>query len=174
MTRKTKDQLSKSLYLLLQEYPFDNITVNQIINHSHISRTTFYRHFHNKQDVLTYFFHNDIYPQFFPSKTQDSYYTLAKQTILYSRKEKNFFKNALIDSQNTLIHLLINKYIQLMSTKLPKLTKTQYDVLSIYLNGTMITSIHWFLKDDEHSIPEMLYLFDLAMPDIIKSIFDKS
>lgn len=61
-----------------------------------------------------------------------------------------------------------------MSTKLPKLTKTQYDVLSIYLNGTMITSIHWFLKDDEHSIPEMLYLFDLAMPDIIKSIFDKS
>ena len=67
MTRKTKDQLSKSLYLLLQEYPFDNITVNQIINHSHISRTTFYRHFHNKQDVLTYFFHNDIVPQFFPS-----------------------------------------------------------------------------------------------------------
>lgn len=174
MTIKTKEKLSKSLYELLQRYSFNDITVSQIIDYSNVSRTTFYRYFHNKQDVLTYFFHNDIVPKCFVSKTHDSYYYLAKQTILYSQKEKIFFKNAIHDSQNTLIHLFINKYIQLMSTKLPKLTKTQFDILSIYLNGTMMTSIHWFLNDDERPIQEMLYLFDLTMPDIIKNIFDKT
>lgn len=174
MAIKTKEKLSRSLYQLLQKYPFDDITVNQIIDCSSVSRTTFYRHFHNKQDVLTYLFHNVIVPKCFVPKIRNSYYSLAKHTILYSQEEKTFFKNAIHDSQNTLIHLFINKYIQLMSTKLPKLSKTQFDVLAIYLNGTMMTSVHWFLNDDERPIQEMLYLFDLAMPDIIKNFFDKT
>ena len=51
---KTKRALSKSFYDLLEKQPFSTITVNQICNEALVHRTTFYKHFYDKYDVLIY------------------------------------------------------------------------------------------------------------------------
>lgn len=51
---KTKRALSQSLYVLLEKYAFSTISVNQICNEALVHRTTFYKHFYDKYDLLIY------------------------------------------------------------------------------------------------------------------------
>lgn len=53
---KTKKALSTSLYELLEKRSFEVISVNQICNHAMVHRTTFYKHFYDKYDLLVYLF----------------------------------------------------------------------------------------------------------------------
>lgn len=51
---KTKRALSKSFYELLEKQTFSTITVNQICEKALVHRTTFYKHFYDKYDLLIY------------------------------------------------------------------------------------------------------------------------
>lgn len=51
---KTKKALTRSLYLLLEKEMFSNISVNKICENAQIHRTTFYKHFYDKYELLNY------------------------------------------------------------------------------------------------------------------------
>ena len=51
-TRRTRDALGNAIIQLIQQQPFDDITVQQILDLAHVSRTTFYTHFVDKHDLL--------------------------------------------------------------------------------------------------------------------------
>lgn len=51
---KTKRSLSQSLYGLIEKQAFSTITIKQICDLALVHRTTFYKHFHDKYDLLIY------------------------------------------------------------------------------------------------------------------------
>ena len=51
---KTKKALTNSLYTLLEIEPFSSITVHKICKNAGIHRTTFYKHFYDKYELLVY------------------------------------------------------------------------------------------------------------------------
>jgi AcrR family transcriptional regulator len=53
-TRRTYLLLSRSLLSLLEEMPFEKITLIQLCSHSMVPRSTFYRYFEDKYDLLYY------------------------------------------------------------------------------------------------------------------------
>ncbi|MCJ1655538.1 TetR family transcriptional regulator [Staphylococcus sp. NRL 16/872] len=53
---KTKKALTQSLYVLLEKEMFSNISVNKICKNAQIHRTTFYKHFYDKYELLHYLF----------------------------------------------------------------------------------------------------------------------
>lgn len=172
MKKNSKDKFVEALYVLLQQFPFDDINVNMIVKQSKMSHATFYRLFKDKYDLITVLFYQKIVPEFIDSKEMQPYYALARKSVLRSYGQYEFFKNAIADKHRTFLKLLKNKYIQIISKKMPKLTRTQYQVLNIYLNGTISSSIEWFLSGENIDINEMIDLFEIAMPNIIKDIFD--
>lgn len=50
--RRTRDALGDSLVKLMHEKPFAEITVQQVLDHAGVSRSTFYSHFSDKNDLL--------------------------------------------------------------------------------------------------------------------------
>jgi len=50
--RRTRDRLGDALVTLLQEVPFDTITVQQVLDRAGVARSTFYTHFSDKDDLL--------------------------------------------------------------------------------------------------------------------------
>jgi AcrR family transcriptional regulator len=50
--RRTRDRLGDALVELIQEQPFDSITVQQVLDRAGVSRSTFYVHFRDKQDLF--------------------------------------------------------------------------------------------------------------------------
>jgi len=53
-TRRTYLLLSKALFSLLEDIPFEKITLTQLCGHSMVPRSTFYRYFEDKYDLLYY------------------------------------------------------------------------------------------------------------------------
>lgn len=50
--RRTRDALGDALVALMQEKPFDTITVQDVLDRSNVSRSTFYTHYSDKDDLL--------------------------------------------------------------------------------------------------------------------------
>ena len=50
--RRTRDALGDALVVLMQEKPFDTITVQDVLDRAHVSRSTFYLHYNDKDDLL--------------------------------------------------------------------------------------------------------------------------
>jgi len=50
--RRTRDRLGDALIELVQEKPFDAITVQEVLDRADVGRTTFYAHFSDKEDLL--------------------------------------------------------------------------------------------------------------------------
>lgn len=53
-TRRTYLLLSRSLFALLEETPFEKLTLTQLCDHCLVPRSTFYRYFEDKYDLLYY------------------------------------------------------------------------------------------------------------------------
>ena len=50
--RKTRDALGDAIVALMQERPFDAITVQDVLDRAKVGRSTFYTHFSDKDDLL--------------------------------------------------------------------------------------------------------------------------
>jgi AcrR family transcriptional regulator len=50
--RRTRDALGDALVALMQEKPFDTITVQDVLDRAQVSRSTFYSHYSDKDDLL--------------------------------------------------------------------------------------------------------------------------
>jgi AcrR family transcriptional regulator len=50
--RRTRDTLGDALIQLMQEQPFDSITVQQVLDRAGVSRATFYTHYRDKDDLF--------------------------------------------------------------------------------------------------------------------------
>lgn len=50
--RRTRDALGDALVALMQEKPFDSITVQDVLDRAQVGRSTFYSHFSDKDDLL--------------------------------------------------------------------------------------------------------------------------
>jgi AcrR family transcriptional regulator len=50
--RRTRDRLGDALIELLLQKPFDDITVQEVLERAEVSRSTFYSHFRDKNDLF--------------------------------------------------------------------------------------------------------------------------
>ena len=50
--RKTRDALGDALITLIQEKPFDSITIQQVLDRAGVGRSTFYAHYSGKEDLF--------------------------------------------------------------------------------------------------------------------------
>lgn len=93
----TKNELRKTLEILLDEMPFTDIKIADVLQRSGVSRTTFYRHYHDTRDLLLDCFctHIIVNPYehldapFDDHAAQSRYTTLGIERI---RKHPNLFK----------------------------------------------------------------------------------
>lgn len=50
--RRTRDRLGDALIELVQEKPFDSITVQEVLDRAEVGRSTFYAHYRDKDDLF--------------------------------------------------------------------------------------------------------------------------
>lgn len=62
--KRTRELLQKALIELMSERDFDAITIQDIVDRADLGRTTFYQHYHNK-DELFISCHEDFVSQFY-------------------------------------------------------------------------------------------------------------
>ena len=81
MIDRTKAAILESFNKLIQKKSFDSITIKMIIDEADVSRTTFYRYFRDKYDVMNYNFQS-VLEQYFNKESvktfEDLFYIFFK------------------------------------------------------------------------------------------------
>lgn len=130
-TRRTYLLLSQSLFKLLEETPFEKISLTQLCEHSMVPRSTFYRYFEDKYDLLYYcleiFFEaanmdkDVIYIKDGKSKK------FVKKLITVMNKSKESFRRIWKTNKNGIFMDILRDYlIQVLDEKLNDLIQEGY------------------------------------------------
>ena len=112
---RSRNEITKALIKLMGKYPYDEITVTQIVMETDLVRKTFYRNFTSKDDVLDSIINSAIidYTDALLESDEDPL------TVIFSFCEKNKKLLKLLHKNNMLYLLLLK-----LNETLPKISET--------------------------------------------------
>ncbi|MHA8138287.1 TetR/AcrR family transcriptional regulator [Lactobacillaceae bacterium Scapto_B20] len=179
---KTKDRIADAFLILLESKQDDEITNNEIINKSGISKGTFYNNFGSKADISTYMYHQ-IDSQIIKSLVQYNEYLKHQNSIeailrctadttipaIYEKRERIriLYRSSLSGEWQKYLE---KKYLKLICTFYNKredddfhlrlLVKYALDIISLWITSPIPTPPDQF-KD------EFYQLFNVNIKDIV-------
>ncbi len=112
--KRSQQQIKEALLALMEKYPYQEISVKQIILETDLVRKTFYRNYSSKDDVLNSYIDEVIF-----AYTNEILDKTEPLDVIFDFFEKN--RNLLILLQeNDLIHLLLYR----LNKVIPEISKT--------------------------------------------------
>lgn len=111
----TKFMIARGLKQLLETKSFLDISVADIAQHCKISRNTFYYHFRDKYDVISWIFYTEITPLIGDTLSIDKWGSGMRALCHYMQENKSFYMNVLqFEGQNSLADCLMDFYQNLV------------------------------------------------------------
>ena len=168
--RRTRDALGDALVALMQEKPFDTITVQDVLDRAKVGRSTFYSHFSDKDDLLMSdaeeFFesiamalsvHGDKSDRVFPVQEFFSHISEAKQFVDALMASGKFH-----DSME-LAHGLFARGIERRLSEVPRgqgIAADERPAIAFAHAGTLLSLLTWWIDRGMKQEPaEMDQLF---------------
>ncbi len=106
----TKGMIAQGMKTLLEKHSFEDISVGELVKHCRISRNTFYYHFKDKYDVISWIFYSEITPIIGEASIEnwsDGLLGLCR----YMQQNKNFYIKVLhVKGQNSFSECLREFY----------------------------------------------------------------
>ena len=108
-----KRRIWESFYELSTVIPFEKLTVEKIVSHCGISKATFYRHFRDKYDLISWVFHTEITPIVDDPTDRGDWAQGLLALCSYMQANKKFYLNVLqFHGQNSFSDCLMEFYQQ--------------------------------------------------------------
>ena len=168
-----KSFITESLLLLMNQKPFEEITVGEIVRKAGVNRSTYYRHFEKKEDIIFYFLDGlseDILKWDKEQKPEFKEHLVNVYKHYYSCKEQMLviYKNGL----SFLFLDVLKKYLGSDKSEY-KNSDIQYNI-AFHIGGTFNHFLLWFSRDMADS-PEKMAEHTLAVlpKELIEYLWDK-
>lgn len=97
----TKKAISQALKELCREKPFDKISVADITAACGLNRQTFYYHFQDKYELLSWIYYNENFSRITEDISFDNWDKKILQMLKIMKKEKSFYSNTLKEQEHT-------------------------------------------------------------------------
>lgn len=158
-----KSYIVEALLILMSEKEFQSITVEEIVTKAGVNRSTYYRHFNGKDDVIFYFLDSVMREYLEKAKLQKP----DLKTYL-----QNIFGHFLIYKKQLLIIYHAGLSVILLSV-LEKYFHSQIDTcksleeqykVSFYIGGIFNHFLMWFSRNMKESPEEMAEYALLVLP----------
>ncbi|WKY47872.1 TetR/AcrR family transcriptional regulator C-terminal domain-containing protein [Eubacteriaceae bacterium ES3] len=171
---RTKEKLAKSIKDLMANKPLDKITVKEIVDHSELTRQTFYRYFQDKYHLVNWYFDKlaqQSIRQMGVSLTLEEGLT---QKFTFVKNEKTFFTAAFKSSDCNSIYdydlkLITDFYIDLIMRKTGQPVKDDnLFLLDMYCRGSMAMTYKWVLDGMTMDPNEFAKLLIAGIPEKLK------
>ena len=176
MRDTTKNLILNKFNKLLETYPFERLTVDIIAKESGISKSTFYRYFLDKYDVMNYSYKRLVDGLFNSPDChswREMFYHLAQASRMDAQRLKNAYDSAGVNSYSVFLYKYSYDAIRKMTLRSrgTDLTPTEACRLSHFCYGTVGATREWVsgtfdLTDGE--IADVLYE---AMPDTLRDLW---
>lgn len=160
--RKTRKLLLEALEQLLEERPFQELSVVDICQRAMVHRTTFYSHFNDKQELLRYLLESlerecaaTCLPQD-PERSPREYLMTAARNVLEFFAQRRSLYRACVNSgaeaqAHTLENCAAEELCRLLAEPRFQAVSPQVDprVAAQFYTGAMLALIRWWLTSDD-------------------------
>ena len=160
--RKTRKLLVEALAHLLEEKPFQELSVTDICRRAMVHRTTFYAHFNDKQELLRYLLEGlerecaaTCLPQDPDRSPREYLLTAARNVFQFFAQHRALYRACLNSGADTLAHTLedcaAGELCRLLSEPRFRAVSPQVDpqVAAHFYTGAMLSLIRWWLSSDD-------------------------
>ena len=172
-TRRTYLLLSRSLFALLEEMPFEKVTLTQLCSHSMVPRSTFYRYFEDKYDLLyyclqTFFGHTALDQDVIYLKDGKGRKFVTKLIATLQKNRDSFQKICQYNKNGIFMDILRNYLIQVFDQTLGELTKNGCQLkisqpIFTYLLADLYISMAKCYLEIEHQCPPKAFARDVCL-----------
>ncbi|MEG0778112.1 MAG: TetR/AcrR family transcriptional regulator [Oscillospiraceae bacterium] len=173
MQQLTKDHILQSFNSLLRECPFEKITVKMILDRSGVSKSTFYRLYLDKYDVMFYNYKRRL-DKWVGSEEckswRELYLRIFTATNKDRKREKNAFSYVGTNSYFSALYTYSFEKIEkiTVTARGTPLTKEERLQLSLFCYGGISVNMDWINNKFECSIDEMTEQIFMAMPATLR------
>lgn len=153
MKLPVKDQFAAAIVSLLQTTPVEKIAVEDILQESGLSRTTFYRHFRDKFDLMFYIFQQKLDHIYTPDCDLRQSEERLAALLVFLRENHGYFRSIMsYEGQNSfraqlftkIEWLHLNRYRRIWGTE--ALEETAFH-LRFHAAGTTWAILDWLARD---------------------------
>lgn len=148
-----RECIVQGLLLLLQEKPLENISVKEIVEKAGVNRSTYYRHFREKEEVARYFYRlrlDEALATAYQGITPHDYLAGIFARFLQYREE------LLLLEKHNLTYLMLEE----LNSRIPQVHGPQGGAAcSLYCNyhiGGVFNSFRYWLSENMATSPEKL------------------
>lgn len=174
----SKNRILSSFYELIQENSFDSITIEMIIKKSDVSKTTFYRYFRDKYELMDLYYRDNI-EKIFMNVDNSSWLNTSYLIMDFIYKNKKYFQNIFkIEGQNSFSDFLLDytiqfcKNIYMKNKGTDKLSMEEALSIELYCSGSLYITKKWVLSGMLQSPKEISELFYKCTPTHIRQYLE--
>lgn len=177
MINSTKTILANSFEDLLQTKSFDEITVTDITTHCGAARSTFYKYFSDKYDIMIWKYQNALNEIHLEQTGIKEWREGTRLGVLYLANHRDYFLKVTDYKGQNSIHDFLYEYAYQFTHKIlcrerniEELPPLENEALKIYLMGSSKYLMNW-LKTMHIAPEELADLLCNCMPDLLKQYF---
>ena len=147
--RNAKESLFSSLYRLLQIKKIDAIGVDEIVGGARVARSTFYRNFSDKYELLQWSYERIVVMTFSTTPADLTVADTALATFEMYRRHRQFFRNGLDSNDRNSLHRAIFEanceyWMNLIAmVGLDPKADGNPQIVKIYVEGTIARLVEW-------------------------------
>lgn len=128
----TKKRIAHSLKKLLQTTSFQKVSISDIMQETKIRRQTFYYHFADKYDLLSWIYNQEIKENIEGFLDYQHWTKVITHILYYFEENKDFYNNVLkITEQNSFDHYYYEHTYNLLQTIVADLIKENQTQMSL-------------------------------------------
>ena len=168
-------RLAEALARLMEKQAFDDITTSDILEQAKVSRSTFYRRYHDKYDLLTRNYQELLDQSIFRIPDGMSYRDAFCELYTSLKAYPSFFRNALSSNEPNGLRMYIADRAYEMFDIILRRSGLDMDtgyyklLLRGYITGSLEVTCQWVENGMKESIEEILNLSFELMPHAIQS-----
>ena len=176
MQQLTKAHIVETFNELLKEHPFEKITAKMIIERAGISKSTFYRFFLDKHDILYYNYKNNIdqwVKRQHCKSWKELFVCVYASSMAYLTREKNAFSYNGADSYYQILYRYSYEIVEAVAkacrgTGMSRDERTQ---LSFFCYGLISCYADWVRGKVDYTPEEMAEQMYIAMPPVFRDLW---
>ncbi|MDR0424937.1 MAG: TetR/AcrR family transcriptional regulator [Clostridiales Family XIII bacterium] len=162
--------ITNAMYQLIQKYPMERITVDMIIRESDTSRSTFYRYFEDKYQLLSQFYEDFAFDLFH----YDNWYSVLFEIHTFFKANQSFFSHAfIVEGQYSYKKFMMNHGYRLASelyrrnNENAELSFEETEALHHYVAGGFHLTSRWIERGMDISVACHSELLCSCVPKIL-------
>ena len=172
--RKTRALLVKALAELMEERPFSELSVVDICSRAMVHRTTFYAHFNDKRELLSYLLsqlEQECVETCLPKKEMTSpkeyFLTAVKNALGFFQDRRSLYLACLNSGMEAEVHVLSDRAAQELCRRLSQpafrdaAPEVDPQIAARFYIGAVLALIRWWLTSDD-PVPQETLLSNLS------------